>query len=217
MFFYWINHISTASILIPCIIGAVRYTKIPDLYQPFLYFIWLGSLNELISMILVNTQHPNLVNSNMYVLLEYALILFIFFRWNDAKNRNRYYLLLLTGLVIWILENIVINSLQTINAVFRVFYAFIVLYLSINQVNMLIVSEKKRLISNTIFLCCLSFIFYFSYKAFIETFYILHPPFSKPFYIHLFMILLSINFFTNLVYAIAILCIPTRREFIIPC
>lgn len=90
-------------------------------------------------MILVNTQHPNLVNSNMYVLLEYALILFIFFRWNDAKNRSRYNLLFLTGLGIWILENLVFNSLQTINAVFRVFYAFIVLYLSINQVNMLIV------------------------------------------------------------------------------
>ena len=217
MFFYWLNHISTGSILIPCLLGAVRYNKIPGPYKPFLYFIWLGTLNELLSISLVNSGHPNLVNSNIYVLLEYALILFIFFRWNDGKNRNRYYLLFLTGLLVWFIENILVYSLETLNAVFRVYYAFIVLFLSINQVNILIVSEKKRLISNTIFLSCLSFIFYFSYKAFIETFYILHPPFSKPFYINLFMILLSINFFTNLVYAIAILCIPTRREFIIPC
>ena len=217
MFFYWLNHVSTASVALPCILGMVMYSKIPYLYKPFLYFIWTGSLNELLSLILVNTGHTNLVNSNIYVLLEYALILFIFFRWNEPRKRNRFYVLFLSGLLVWVLENGVIYSLQSINAIFRVFYAFIVLYMSINQVNMLIVAEKKRLISHPIFLICMGFIFYYSYKAFIETFYILHPPFSKPFYVHLFMILLSINFFTNLVYAIAILCIPMRREFIIRC
>jgi hypothetical protein len=63
------------------------------------------------------------------------------------------------------------------------------------------------------FLIYLTFIVYYSYKTFIEVFYIFHINFSAYFYTSIVLFLLFINLVANLAYAIAVLCIPTKREF----
>ncbi len=213
MNFFLLNEISTASILPAAIIGIVRYQKILPVYRPLLWFIWAGTVNEAVSWVLIEINRNNVVNSNMYVLAEFVFLLLIFYRWNEKTPKNRYLFLLTLGLLVWITDNFILHSLHTINSIFRVLYSILILFLSINQVNKLIVYEKKNLIRNAMFLSCMAFIFFYSYKAFIETFYILQLPFSKLFYLNLFQILLFVNLFTNLVYAIAILCIPSKQEF----
>lgn len=167
-------------------------------------------------MVLIYAFNNNVINSNIYVFVEYLLLLLIFYRWNGLLNTNRYYFLLLSGLVIWALDNLWIHSIHTINSIFRVFYSIVVLFVSISHINKLIVFEKKRLVTNPVFLICTGFVIYYSYKAFIETFYILQLPFSNLFYLHLFQVLLFVNLFTNLVYAIAVICMPTKRAYYLP-
>lgn len=216
MNFFFFNEISTASIVIAAVSGLVRYKHVLPVYRPFLFFIWIGALNEALSWILVEANLNNAANSNIYVLIEYMILLLIFYRWNDEARKNRYYFLLAAGAVIWIADNCILHSLYTVNSLFRVFYSIVVLFLSINQINKLIVYEKKKLVRNAMFQVCMAFVFFYSYKAFIETFYILQLPFSQLFYMNLFQVLLFVNLFTNLVYAIAVLCIPTKREFSLP-
>jgi len=213
MNFFLLNEISTASILPAALIGIVGYRKLLPVYRPFLYFIWVGTLNEAISWVLIEINRSNVVNANIYVLIEFLLLLLIFYRWNEKARRNRFVFLLSIGVLVWIADNFFIHSLYAINSIFRVLYSIIVLFLSINQVNKLIVYEKKNVIRNAMFLICMAFVFFYSYKAFIETFYILQLPFSKLFYLNLFQVLLFVNLFTNLVYAIAVLCIPSKQEF----
>jgi len=216
MNFFFLNELSTVSIGLAAVGGLVRYKYVLPVYRPFLFFIWIGTFNEALSWVLIEVNRNNVINSNIYVLVEYMILLLIFFRWNDDARKNRYYFLLAAGAAIWFTDNFIIHSLNTINSLFRVFYSIVVLFLSINQINKLIVYEKKKLIRNAMFQVCMAFVFFYSYKAFIETFYILQLPFSKLFYMNLFQVLLFVNLFTNLVYAIAVLCIPTKREFSLP-
>ncbi len=219
MLFSLLNQVSTFSIFAACMIGIFRFGKVLPAYRPFLLFIWVGAGNELLSVVCISVTDNNVPNSNIYVLMEYLLLLYVFYNWNLAKTRKtkiRYLLLLSGGLSAWILDNLVVNSLFTINCTFRVIYSIIILLLSINQINKLTVFAKKKVTGDAMFQICMAFAFYFSYKAFIETFYILEMPFSKPFYLNCFIILLIINLLTNLIYAIAVLCMPTKREFILP-
>lgn len=213
MDYFLLNQISTASILLAAVSGLALYKFALPVYRPYFFFIWLGTFNEALSWTLIEINRNNVVNSNIYVLAEYLILLFIFYRWNEKANRNRYLFLAGAGALIWVMDNFVLHSIFTINSIFRVFYSCLVLFLSINQINKLIVYERRKLIKNAMFLICMAFVFFYSYKAFIETFYILQLPFSTVFYQNLFQVLLFVNLFTNLVYAIAILCIPTKREF----
>ena len=217
MFFSILNQVSTFSILIACVIGMRRYATTLPVYRPFLFFIWVGAANEVVSIVLVSIHKNNIPNSNIYALIEYLLLLLIFYRWSETRvKRLQYAVLLAIGVFAWTMDDLVFYTLNTINSAFRVFYSLLIVLLSINQVNKLVVFEKKNLLTNTMFQVCMAFSFYYSYKAFLETFYLLEMPFTDQFYQQLFTILLFINFFTNIVYAIALLCMPTKREFTLP-
>lgn len=214
MNYFAISVISSFSIAIAAIIGVLKYKPVLKEYRPFIIFIWLGLLNETISLIFVFWRKNNSINSNIYVLLEFVLLLYIFYLWNSGKLKQVYTSLLIGGLCIWIIDNILLHSLSERNSLFRVYYSFTVVLLSINHINKLFVFNRKNLFKNAMFLIYLTFIVYYSYKTFIEVFYIFHIHFSTYFYTRIVLFLLLINFVANLAYAIALLCIPKKQEFI---
>lgn len=211
--FFLLNQISTYSILIAAILGLVRYRRIYSLYRPFLFFIWLGAVNELLSMLLAYTLHTNMPTGNIYIFLEYIFLLYLFYCWNRKLSAGWYYLLTFCGLVVWCVDNLLLHTIFDVNSIFRVFYSIVILYESIRLLNSLLFGEQKQLISNAVFQVCMAFILFYSFKAFIETFYIAQLSFSKGFYMRLFQVLLCVNLVTNLLYAIAVLCFPTKQEF----
>ncbi len=216
MFFTVLSNTSAFSMLIACGIGMARFAGILPAYRPFVVFIWVAVANDLLSYLVINTKSNNVVNSNLYVLLEYGLLLVVFYRLNGSRAAKRYVWLFGVGLLIWIGDNLLFHTLDHINSTYRISYSVIILLLSIRQLSDLIVSEKRSLARNAILWICISFMFYFSFRAFFETFYILQAPFSSSFYFNLFVIFWIINLLTNLTYAIAILWIPKKQEFTIP-
>ncbi len=216
MNYFIISIISSFSIALAAILGIIRYPSILKEYRPFIFFIWLGLLNEIVSLIFVFMKKSNSINSNIYVFLEFFLILLLFYMWNSRRIKQVYISLLLTGFCVWIIDNFLLHSLLERNSLFRVYYSFVIVLLSINQINRLIVDNKKNIFRNAMFLIYLTFIVYYSYKTFIEVFYIFHIKFSIYFYTSIVLFLLFINFVANLAYAIAVLCIPKKREFTLP-
>lgn len=213
MDYFIISIISSFSIAIAAILGIIKYSSILKEYRPFIFLIWLGLLNEIVSLTFVFMKKSNSVNSNIYVFLEFFLILLLFYMWNSKRIKWTYISLLLAGFCIWIIDNLLLHSLSERNSLFRVYYSFVIVLLSINQINRLIVNNKKNIFKNAMFLIYLTFIVYYSYKTFIEVFYIFHINFSTYFYTSIVLFLLFINFVANLAYAIAVLCIPKKREF----
>lgn len=203
-----LNH----SIIIAAVIGIFRFKAVIRDYYPFLFIVWLALTNESLSLVMIYTIGNNTVNSNIYVLLEYGLILFQFYKWNGS-NYRKYYLLAFLGLGIWMADNFILHSISRNNSLFRVFYSFIIVFLSIDKVNNILVFKTGPLLKDPTVIICAAFLFYYGCKAFVEAFNMFHLGLSDGLLKNLWIILYIVNFITNLLFALAILWIPTKQKF----
>lgn len=203
------------SLVFAAIAGWVRLQPAIPFYFPFLLFAWTGLLNECLSIFLIYSHHSNAINSNLYVLGEYFLLLYQFYTWRSC-SRNRLFVLTCLGCGIWLADNFCINSLTDNNSLFRFFSSFVIVLFSIDRMNQQIVRRKYRLLKDPIFLICAGLQLYYGCKIFMEVANLFQLPFSALFYEYLWMTLSIINCIANIVYAIAIVCIPKRQEFMLP-
>lgn len=207
----FLNH----SIIIAAVIACFRVKTISSNYYPFIILIWLGLLNESISLALISNGYSNAVNSNIFVLFDYLLILLQFYKWNSS-GPLRYFILAVIGLAVWITDNFLMNSIHQNNSVFRVFYSFMVLFFAIDKINSIIIFENLRISKNPMFLICTGFIFYYTLKACVESFNMFHHGLTAILLRKFWFILYIVNFITNLLFALAVLWIPKRQRFILP-
>jgi hypothetical protein len=206
----FLNH----SIIIAAVIAVFRFKAISSNYYPFIILIWLGLLNESISLALISGGYRNTVNSNVFVLCDYLLILLQFYKWNRS-GPLRYYIMAAIGFAVWTTDNFIMNSIDQNNSVFRVFYSFIVVFFSIDKINSIIIFENLRIRKNATFLICAGFIFYYILKACVESFNMIHLGLTGSLLRKFWFILYIVNFITNLLFALAVLWIPTRQRFIL--
>jgi hypothetical protein len=218
MWLYYFNKfIGGYTILFSVIIGIIRYHKILKEYRPFIYFLIVALFNEILSQFLTRIIGSNSINANIYILVEFLLILLLFSNWGFHTRKSVFYRIVgLVVLFVWILDNIVLHPLTQFNSIYRIVYSLVLIFLSIDEMNFIIVSERKNIIKNARFIICSAFIFYFSYKALLEAFFLVQPAFSNNFYYYLLVISAIINLLANLMYILAALWIPTRRRFLLP-
>ena len=208
---------TSLSIGIAAIIAAIRFRSIHSVFRPFIYCIWLGFINEFVSIILAHVIHNNAVNSNIYVLLESLLITWQFYKWGlFGKYKTLYPSLLILLTTTWLLENFIISNILQFSSWFRVFYSMVIVLMSISELNRQIVRERGMLLKNAEAIICITFILYFTYKVLVETFWLYGLNESTTFQSSVYFILNFINLFSNLIYALAVLWIPTKRRFTLP-
>lgn len=205
------------SISIAAIIGWIRFRKIHSTYYPFLYFIWLGFVNEIIGYFLINSGHTNAVNNSIYSLAESLLITWQFYRWQLFKQRTGLYigLLILFG-IFWIVETFIVYDIYRTITYFRVFYSFIIVLMSINTLNSILMKEQTNILKNPVFLICLSFVIYFTFTVIVGIFWIYGIGGSTGFRRSMVWILIYVNLFSNLIYALAVLWMPKKLRFSLP-
>ncbi|MES2004934.1 MAG: hypothetical protein V4450_10465 [Bacteroidota bacterium] len=203
------------TIAIASVIGLVRYKKILASYRLFVVFVTMAFVNEIISSVLVELIHNNAVNGNIYVLAEATILFLLFYQWGSFGNKMLGFLLTMIGAV-WCAENLVFSSITHFNSFFRLFYSLAIVILSIDQINITMLHERKNLFRNAKFIICCLFTFYYTFKATYEVFYFVPRQMSDTFYNNLFLILVFVNLFANLGYAIAALWIPTKQKFTLP-
>lgn len=216
MIYTWFIILS-ASIFIAALIAIFRFQKLdPDSY-PFIICIWIGAVNELISIILQQQGHTTGINNNIYVLLEAILLLWQCWYW-DAFDRKRvvFIPLLILIPVIWTAENFILFPIQQTQPWFRLFYSFFIVLLAINIMNRLIIEERQALHRHSVFLISAGWIIYFTYKLIIEACWVTEAYATPGFMYNIYSIHIWINCFTNLIYAIAILWMPKKLPFTLP-
>jgi hypothetical protein len=207
--------ICSYSILFAVIIGLVRFRKINRTYQPFIFIIVLSLLSEIASPIAIRYYGTNAVVVNVFILLEFLLWLWQFKRWRGFARRSqwKYPALFISFSGMWIVENVILSRIAVFNSVFTLISAFIIVFLAIDQVNKMIVEEKKMLMRNSKFLICCGLLIFHTYKIMVESFYVMKINQSNSFLSNIFIILVSVNLFVNLLYALATIWIPTRQRF----
>ena len=209
--------ISSFSILIPAFISWVRFKQIHPTYHPFIFCLWIGCLNEVISYLVTINHYSNALSSNIYVLLEGGLILWQFERWGNFTRKEFFFIFFLVLFVaVWVGENFFISRITYFSSYFRIFYAAVLSLMSINFINSIIVRERRSILRNASFLMCAGFILYYTYKVMVEAFWIYGLNNGSSFRINVYLILMYINLLVNLIFAQAVLWIPTKQRFTLP-
>ncbi len=210
---YQVAAILGFSIVFAAGIGLVRMKNSLTAYQPFLYIVWLACINHPLSLIMVYYFESNTANGNIYVLLESLLYIWLFRNWGLFKNNRKIApILFILVFSIWIVDNIVLHDLNTANAGFRIASSFILIFLAIEQLIILITTAKRDLLYNSSFIICCGMLIYFSYKAFIEVFFLMKISSSITLITNVYALLVYINCFVNLIFAWAVLWIPKKQK-----
>ena len=205
------------SIIIPAIIGLVRYTKINKAYYPFIYCIWIGLINEIVSYCLIERGYYNTVNSNIFMLLESLLLLWQFKNWGLFQKKKLLLQVILMLIVIaWVLENFIFFKITRYNSYFLITYSFLISFMSISIINRLIVTERKRLVKNPTFILCVAFVMYYTYSVFSEAFWIYGVDENPDLAVKVHSITVLTNFIAILLYTVAILWMPSKQKFTLP-
>lgn len=209
------SFLKSLTIAIPLIISIIKFNKMDKCYYPFVVLLLIGCLKEIIHYYRpqILPALNNAALSNIYVLIEFPLILWLFKKWNFfKKTKAGLYILLFTVSAVWVVENIIYERIMIYSPYYRILYYCVIVLLSINIINYNIIHDSKNLFLNARFVICLSFIFFFTYKLMYEWAYqyceIYHYEASKNIIISSFG---YVNMFENIVFIIAVLIIPKRN------
>jgi hypothetical protein len=200
------------SVFVPAIVALIFFRKIDKSYFPFLYSLWLGSLNEILSYVLMNRQMHTTLNNNIYVLIE-SVVLAWYFLNKDIITRSNFFFILLFLCIVWTGENFIFKSIYLNSTYFRIVYSMVIAVLSIQLVNRIFYEYKRDLYSNPDFILCCCFIIYFTYKALIQSFVIYGSTKDYVFLRKIYDILLYINLGVNLLYTLAVIWMPRKARF----
>lgn len=203
------------SIVLAVIIGLIRFRKITGAYQPFIFITIAALINELTSTLLILYYKSNAISVNILNICESLLWIWQFKRWGGFDRGPKRTLPILVGLVIslWSIENLVFMKILVFNSIFSLLSSFMLVFLAIDQVNRLIVEERGNLLKNSKFLICCGLLIFHTYKIMVESFYVMKLNESNEFLSNIFIILVFVNLFVNLLFALATLWIPTRQRF----
>ena len=202
------------SIAIPALLGLVRFNKVDRAFIPFLILLWVGLSNEIINTIVISSGNSNAINSNIYILAESFLIVLFFKNLNlFGHSRRVLYFIVSALLILWISEIFIISSIRRFSSYFTITTSFVYVLMSISMINRLIVGEIKTLIRNPVFLICIGVVMFFTYALLVEIFWFYGLNSSREFRIQVYRIMTYINLAVNLIYTLAVLWIPKKREY----
>jgi hypothetical protein len=209
-----LSDLFTLSVLIGGLIAIFRFKKIRKEFYPFIYLIWIAGINELVSFVLIKTGHFNIINNNIYSLIE-GLLLLWFFKLMNVFQRYKilFPILIIIFLVAWVSDNFVFHRFgTTFNSYYNIICSFILVLTAITAVNNIIVKEREILF-NSFFLICVAIVIFFTYMILVEAFWLYGLTASQNFSTKVFDILSWINLLCNLIYALAILWMQKKQPF----
>jgi hypothetical protein len=202
-------------ILLPIIAGLVRLNRIGRTYRPFFILLVIGFITEVISFVMIKGYHQhNAIPSNIYILVEWIMIVWQFHEWGLMKKKERlFYALVTLVCLIWVVENLVLGEITEFSPYFRISYYFLIVVLSINNINFMITHDNRSLLRNARFLICIGFLIYFIFMI-LDYWAYQVSRYGKSEISTTFVFLMAyINALTNSIYAIAFLLIPAPVRF----
>lgn len=214
---YRLAVIFSFAIAIAAIIGFIRFKKIDSAYYPFLFCIWLGLFNEILGNLVSSKGISNSIYYNIYDLAEAFLVIWQFKNWGIFKQSRYFFpILIILVVIFWLIESVVINKLESPITYFRIFYSFIIVLLSINTINEKFLRERKNILKNSIFLITTTFVIFYTYSTIVGIFWLYDLGSSLSFAKNVTAILIYVNLFSNLIFALAVLWMPTKHRFSLP-
>lgn len=209
----FLTFLLSQSILIPILIGCIQFKRMGNIYYPFFILLILGFVNEVTSYILIRGfKLHNSATSNTYSLIECCLILYQLYMWQNSKKGYKLFVVLISTCVgVWIVQYILFFKINTFSShYFMIFYAFIIVLLSINHINIIMMRFRNPLLKNPQIIICVAFITFYIYQIIYEA----SKFMSDKSAIRLMLItgFAFINFAINVLYAFAVYLMAIKRK-----
>ena len=210
---YTVAVILSFTIIFPAVAGWVRFNRMDPAFHPFVFLIWCGLANEIISFLVTRNGHSNALNTNLYAVVEGVLITLFFYQQKLFQKDNRIFysitILLIAG---WITDKLIISNIRQWSSYFSILAYFLYVLMSISMLNRLLLVDRQKLVRNSLFVICLAMITFFTYALLVEIFLFYGLASSRSFRLNMYRIMTYINVITNLFYTLAIVWIPLKRE-----
>jgi len=202
------------SISFAAIAGLIRYKNVNASYRPFLWYIFISLLNELLVgfYLAKYTVKPiQIADWNFFNLFECLIFLTQFYYWQVfSKLKESFFVLTILLVAIWIGENFFRSTIYSFNYIFLISYSFVLALLSIYTINTIVVKLNRSLFKNAMFIICVGLVIYFIYTIIVFTFLLIGT--DKVILLEVFTIKVFVNAFVNLVYAVAVFFIPRKMK-----
>ena len=216
-----VHFILSLSIIFALIIGIVRFRKVDPAYYPFFYDVAAAFVIEIVVQLLMQGGHNFAVvaSLNVYSFIDFFLFAWLFHNWRlFNRSRKTFISIIASFFVAWVIITFFIGSVTTSNYYFRILYSFTLIFFSVSTFNKVVVNDRSSIFKNPKFWICLGvIIFYALYVLVCVTKYSLFKyQVSKEFRARLQEINVYSNLLVNLLYAVAALWIPRKKNFTTP-
>jgi len=209
----------------PFTVGVIRWKKIDPRYYPVILVFGAATLAELYRSIQLMNYYGqyglpigfSLEGYNLYVLCI-SILYTLFF--NNMGLFEKYKklpnIIIFTFIITWIADHFILRGNQIHNPTkyFRLFYSLVLSLFSIQQINRLIVHEKKNIVRNSSFLICCWLLFFFLPYIITEGVFLFNPKVSGNFYESVYLVRGWTNHIIYLIFTLAVLWIPPKKPFI---
>jgi len=211
--------------LIPFVTGLTRFKKMDPAYYSLVFIFGAATIAEFARFVMIYLYYTrnqeeifrSYIGYNIYVLAIGLLYTHLFFKWgNFGKQVWLYRALMISLPLVWTLEHFVVygNQVHAQTMVYRLYYAFLLCLYAIQHINRLLVSERGSLLRNASFLVCFCILFFFLPYIITEGIFLFKPKVSLQFGDAVFLFRSIANPINYLIFTIAVLWIPPKKNFI---
>lgn len=213
-----LNAVFSLSVGAGAIAGWIRMKKTDPAFVPFILFLTAGFVAEVASIILIKRHYSNVPVFNVYSLVESLLLIRLFYCWGLFRELRRmpvvlYVLFPAASFGEWIYR----HDVTAFTSFFVIGFSMIIVFLAINQLQIVLFTEPFRLYRNPVFLICMGLLLYFTGTILTEVFWVYGLNGSRVFRDRVLEIFSYVNLFTNFVFLIATLWIPLKPHYILRC
>jgi hypothetical protein len=203
------------SILPAALIGALRMPRMRHSYRPFIFLLWMGLAHEMVVIWMSYQGFGHGLVTNMYLLIKAMMLLWQFWFWSDRTSRWTYSWAAALLVLIWVAESMIRADLFVINSYFVIASSLLIIFLALNRLAQMVVTQSRQLLRHPDFLICLGIALFFSFAALVEIFLVYDLNTSREFQVKIYDLLTYTNLIVNLIYAFAVLWIPQKLRYIV--
>lgn len=217
-----LRFILSLGIIPAVIIGIARFRRIDPTYYPFVYNVSFVLLVEIIvwfikSANIAGTYAGVNIAQNVFAIIDIALFTWLFHNWG-LFNYNRKVFIAVLGIFLaaWLTITVFIYGIERFGLYFLGLYSFILVFFSITTFGKVIIQERINLFSNAKFWICLAILIFYTFFIIFCTTQItlFNLKVSIGFQNNLHRIIAYCNLLANLLYAVAALWIPRKKNYI---
>ena len=206
------------SVVFAAILGVVRFRKMDPDYHPFIYYVWLGLVVEIAAYILLSNKKENIVSYlfNFFAIGEFYLLTLLFYNWGLFKRERAVFVSIIFVSILLYACTLYIRGYDKVNYFARIVNSFALIFFSISSFNKMILNERSNIFKNPKFWICIGIVIFYTYfiLVYTEKLSFLNIKRSTDFVIKVWQINAYANLLVNLLYAVAVIWIPRKKNII---